>query len=693
MTRAVAEPTVAEPTVARRTDVEVSRDHRALALTSLDSRLSGDGAPRPGGAAARFSVLGMVSISDDTQTVVFRPSKPVSLLAALLLHPNQPRSVEFLQNAVWEDYPSPTSKATLQTYILRLRKLFRKFGISDNVIETVPGGYRLPATADSLDLVQFRELVREARDRNTLQSELELLRRALSLWQGAPLANIQSGALHRDEVPRLTEEWLRAAERCFDIRIDLGQHADVTAAMRAATQAHPGHERFREQLIEALYRSGRQADALGEYRSVKRYLREELGVYPGAALQRLEAAILRGEELGPRVRPEPPVRMADAPPSARDDAERQPLPLPLPPDLPHFVGRQRELRVLAEQLTAASAGPMVVVVSGPPGIGKTALAVRLAHLVKPHFPGGQSVIWLPGPGGAQRPADNGAGVAYGSGSGGAPRPGEPRSLLLIDNAAGVDQIEPLLPTAAGSAAIVTARTSLAGLVMKRGSRILRLDALPAPDSLVLLETMLGASWAAADTAPADTADTAAAREQGEPAEPAELAELRELAELCGHFPFALRVVATRLLAGTERTTADLVRAVRADPAHKLAMVGDRQVSVHRMLAEFLMGLDRQVAEAFVRIGSSPLAELSPADCSALLGRPAAETEQLLESLVDVGLVGGGTDGGYRVNGLLRGFCATVARPRPDQQGRPERPERPERAAQPQRPELPARRAD
>ncbi|MHA6757524.1 AfsR/SARP family transcriptional regulator [Streptacidiphilus sp. PAMC 29251] len=635
MTRAVT-----DPAAVRGKALEVSRDSRALALTSIASRPAGTvgsvgtGGPAGAGAAdlgggqaertavTRFSVLGLVSIADQAQTVVFRPSKPVSLLAALLLHPNQTRSVEFLQNAVWEDCPSPTSKATLQTYVLRLRKLFQKFSISDNVIETVPGGYRLPATADSLDLVQFRELVQAARARNTLESELSLLCQALALWQGPPLANIHSGALHRDEVPRLTEEWLRAAERCFDIQIDLGQHGDVTAAVRAATLVHPGHERFREQLIEALYRTGRQADALREYRSVKRYLREELGVYPGAALQRLEAAILRGEELGPRVRPRPPVQTSAAPARPPAEAPRQPL----PPDLPHFVGRQRELGVLAEQLTAASSGPMVVVVSGPPGIGKTALAVRLAHLVTPHFPGGQWITRLHGTEQVPR-------VEPG---------GQPRSLLLIDNASATEQIERLLPTEPGSAAIVTARSSLVDLVLKRGSRTLRLDALAAPDSLLLLETMLGSGWGAAEPAAAD-----------------------QLAELCGHFPLALRVAATRLLSGTERTTADLVQAIRADPVRKLVTAGDRQVSVHRILAEFLAGLDRQVAEAFVRIGSSPAAEFSLEDCAALAGHPVGRTEQLLESLVDVGLVdvvliGGGADARYRVNLLLRGFCTAVA---------------------------------
>jgi DNA-binding SARP family transcriptional activator len=627
-------------TAARPQPAPDPRAHEPHPVVRHEAAAGTSSARRPG--TVRFSVLGLVTITDDVQSVVFRPSKPVSLLAALLLYPNQPRSVDFLQNAVWEDCPSPTSKATLQTYVLRLRKLFQKFGISDNVIETVPGGYRLPADAASLDLVEFRDLVRAAGSAATPADELPLLRQALALWQGPPLANIHSGVLHRDEVPRLTEEWLRAAERCFDVQLALAQHRDATAAMRAATQAHPGHERFREQLIEALYRSGRQADALAEYRDVKSYLREELGVYPGPGLQRLEAAILRGEEFAAPEPPRPPVRIVPAGPA---------VPAPgldeLPPDLPHFVGREREVRLLAEQLTAKSAGPMVVVVSGPPGVGKTALAVRLAHLLAPRFPGGQ---WIARPGSGPADGRAGYGTALGEpsrtaagGSAGSHRPAGPGSLLLIDGAADVAQIEPLLPTEAASAAIVTARTSLAGLVLTRGSRTLRLDALPAADSLRLLASMLGPGWAAAEA------------ERDGP----------ELADLCGHFPYALRVAAARLLAGTEPSTGDLVRAIRADPARRLALAGDRATSVHGMLAEFLAGLDRPLTEAFVRLGAATAQDLSPSDCAALLGRPAPEADHLLDALVDMGLVGVNAEGRYRVNTLLRGFCAAVVgRPRP-----------------------------
>jgi DNA-binding SARP family transcriptional activator len=243
----------------------------------------------------RFSVLGLVSVTDGVETVVLPPVKPTSLLAALLLRPNQTVSSEYLRSVVWEDAPPTTARATLQTYVLRLRRLFRGLGMAGSVIETVPGGYRFPATAQTLDLVEFRDLLRHAAVADDLRVELAALCRALALWQGPPLANIRSGPLQRDDVPCLVEDWLRAAERRFDLELALGRHREVTADIRAAIREHPGHERFWEQLIESLYRSGRQADALSEYANVKRRLREGLGIDPGAALQRLELAILRGQ--------------------------------------------------------------------------------------------------------------------------------------------------------------------------------------------------------------------------------------------------------------------------------------------------------------------------------------------------------------------------------------------------------------
>ncbi|WP_079137899.1 BTAD domain-containing putative transcriptional regulator [Streptomyces sp. PTY087I2] len=247
----------------------------------------------------RFRLLGPLALADGPDTVVLQPSKPANLLAALLLHANTPVSAEYLQRAVWGEEQPATARAALQTCVLRLRRLFSKHGVTTS-IDAVPGGYRVTAAPSTLDLLGFRDRVRRAAglDRDP-EAELCALRDALSLWQGSLLANVRSVVLHRDEVPRLAEERLRAVERVCDLLLGLGRCGEALVDLWTATRVHPGHERFHEQLIEALYRSGRQSQALAEYRRVKGFLLEELGVDPSPSLRRLELSILRGEDLGP----------------------------------------------------------------------------------------------------------------------------------------------------------------------------------------------------------------------------------------------------------------------------------------------------------------------------------------------------------------------------------------------------------
>jgi DNA-binding SARP family transcriptional activator len=561
----------------------------------------------------RFKVLGLVSIASHSETVVLHSSKPMSLLTALLLRPNEVLSIDFLQVAVWDQRPPPTAKATLQTYVLRLRRLFQKYGISDNSIETIPGGYRFYATADTLDLLEFEELVRMAILEGDPQIELKVLREALALWQGRPLANIESSALHRDEVPRLVEGWLRATERRFDLELSLGMHRDVAAELRTVTRSHPGYERFWEQLIESLYRSGRQSDALAEYRNVKTYLKEELGVDPGPTLQRLELAILRGEQLP---------ALADVDARIEVSGHQQGLPTdgswhPLPPDLPHFVGRRRETDLLAARITAERAGPMVVVISGIPGAGKSAVAVHVAHEVKAHFPDGQWGIDMAEP--DRKPCTAAA---------------DQRILLIIDNASSIGQVEALLPTSPGSAAIVTSRTSLAGLAAMRGGWMLRLGALQPEESYQLLSTILGPERVEAESHAA-----------------------RDLADLCGHLPSALRVAASRLLLGHRSDISEYVDWLHVDTIRKLSLSADRTMSIFDLFSEFLAELTPTVADAFLKIAGSSLANVTIPDCAEILGLQSMQTESVVESLVDASLLEVGPAGGYHVQPILR----TVAR--------------------------------
>lgn len=242
-----------------------------------------------------FTVLGPLGICDGTQPVTLPPSKPATLLAMLLLNVNRTVSAASLQRAMWDDYPPDSARAALHTCVVRLRRLFATCGISRDIIEAVPTGYRILADASSLDLIRFRELVRAAGTASDPHYELALLRSAAALWQQPILENVRSDLVHLCEVPRLHQEWLFAMERVFDIELAVGRSHDIVAEVMSAAHANPLHERFWEQLIEALYRTGRRAEALAQYQVIKGRLCDEIGIDPGPALQQLELGILRGE--------------------------------------------------------------------------------------------------------------------------------------------------------------------------------------------------------------------------------------------------------------------------------------------------------------------------------------------------------------------------------------------------------------
>ncbi|WP_058043698.1 AfsR/SARP family transcriptional regulator [Streptomyces roseifaciens] len=625
----------------------------------------------------RFQVLGPLRIADGPEVVVLPPSKPTILLASLLLRPDAVVPADFLRQAIWGDDEPSSAKAALHTCVLRLRKTFIKYGIAEAVIESVPGGYRVVVEDGALDLVRFRELRAGARAAQDPEAELCLLREALALWQGAPLSNVPSDFLRRGELPGLVEERLSVVERACDIELLLGRCGQALVELWAASRAHPGHERFREQLIEALYRSGRKADALAEYRDVKRYLREELGVDPGPALQRLELRILRGDVLGP-----PPLAVpvresartgrdvAGGNPAARPAAVTAPpfpststpspssAPTPAsasasasgpiltpPPTLPitavsSFTGRATEGAAIAARLTADRSGPALVVVSGAPGIGKTALALHVAQLVGHHFPDGRFAVRMTRTDGTPRTSAEVAAELQGMAA--APGPAsacgaDRRVLLILDDVADPALVRPLLPTGTGSAAVLTSRLGLAGLVAAHGGWATRLDALAEDESSQLLSAALGDVRAGAEPE-----------------------AVRELAAACGHFPLALRIAAARLLTRPRLAVADCVAWLREDPMRRLSLPDDPRMSVPRVLGDALQRLDPRLAEVFLRIGGAPPAPLSVADAARLLGIPPVPAEEILEQLADAGLLEEEPAGRFRMHELLRTFarCAT-----------------------------------
>ncbi|MGW4726713.1 BTAD domain-containing putative transcriptional regulator [Streptomyces sp. NPDC004291] len=615
----------------------------------------------------RFQLLGPLSITDGRDVVVLPPAKPTSLLAALLVRPGEVVPTSRLRQAVWGEEQPATAKAALQSCVLRLRRLFAKYDIEDQAVVAVAGGYLLPADGDTLDLLHFRRLT--ARAEGAGEDELPLLRRALDLWRGPLLTNVPSELLHRDEVPRLVEERLRVLERVCEIQLARGRCRDVLVDLWEATRARPQHEGLAAQLMRALYRVGRQNEALAEYRRIRTHLREELGVDPGTELQELELAILRGDEprgpvqdtaspaslsLAPAPAPAPaptgplplvPAPTASAPhapPSPAPSAPAPPAPTPPAeighpgPRLPHvpgFTGRTRETAALVSHLSGDRQGgsaPVLAVVSGGPGMGKTALALHAAHLVADRYPAGAALLSLSGPDGTPRSADEAAAelraLLPSAASPGTP-PGA--SLVILDDVVHPDQVRRFLDVTGCGAVVVTSRMGLAALVATHGPAVLQLGALTPPESRALLTAVLGEERVAAETAAAHT-----------------------LAEACGHVPLALRIVAARLLTRPRMRLADHSAWLLRDLLARLALPDDPRMSVPLALDGALRRLPAPLADAHLRLARLD-GRITAPDAAEALSVPETDAEEVLERLLDTGLIEEDQPGALRMNPLFR----------------------------------------
>ena len=237
-----------------------------------------------------FLILGPLEVRRGDGAVDVGSSKQRALLGALLLHPNETVSTTRLADAIWGDRPPATAEKLVQGYVHALRKR-----LGDGVLETQAPGYRLNVAPRSLDLAEFEQLVDKARTAPPAQA-VELRRRALSLWRGAALADVAIEGADRNMVARLNDLRLAAQIDHIDAELALGRHASVVGELETLTAANPYQERLAAQLMLALYRSGRQAEALESYRGLRRRLDEELGLQPSQELRDLEAAILRQDD-------------------------------------------------------------------------------------------------------------------------------------------------------------------------------------------------------------------------------------------------------------------------------------------------------------------------------------------------------------------------------------------------------------
>ena len=291
-----------------------------------------------------FRILGPLEVLADGQTCDLGGQKQRTLLAVLLLEANRVVPSDRLIDALWEDDPSETAQKALQVYVSQLRKTLGR-----ERLETKASGYLLRVGSGELDLGRFEEL----RDQGKL-------REALALWRGPPLADFAYHRFAQGEIVRLDELRLDCLERRIEQDLAAGRHAEVIGELEALARAHPLREHVRAQLMRALYRCGRQAEALAAYQDARHVLVEELGIEPGQDLRELERAILRQD------------RLLEAAAGARRPAEAGRAP---------FVGRERELADLVAGLEDAIAGRgRLFLLVGEPGIGKSRLADELiAH--------------------------------------------------------------------------------------------------------------------------------------------------------------------------------------------------------------------------------------------------------------------------------------------------------------------------
>lgn len=563
--------------------------------------------------SAAFRVLGPVAIEMGSAEAVLPPSQPAVLLAMLLLSGNSVVSQGTLRRALWDDEPPLAAKQALHTSMMRLRRTLEAQGVPERAIETVHGGYRMAVAEECLDLARFRRAVAVGTAQANPEHELRQLELALGLWDGAPLVNVPSVMVQRDLLPGLLDERLRVDERVWELMLELGMARSALSGLWDAARRYPAHEHIAEMLIDALYRTGRQAEALTEFHRIRQHLDDELGIDPGARLRRLELSILRGDRPGPD-RPE-----RQAVETVRVRAGRWPL-----------VGRTDAIRFLSERLAEHPSSP--VVLTGPFGIGKTALARHVAELMGARYSGGTTFLEMRDKTGAAVPCTTlGDALLRPSGTG--------RRLVVLDDVVDVDQAHEVVSMVSPDDGVVlTSRTSLAGFLARDGGWLHRLGPLSDDEATNLLTTAIGADRAAAS------------RE-----------DLRRIADLCGGVPLALRIAAARVLTQPNVSLADAYDRLAEDPLGRLSLPGDPSMSVARRFDEAVEQLADPLAAALASLAGAGPAVLSLDDCARVLGLPPKAAERYLDELVDACLVEHVPPRHYTLSDLVRLCALGVAR--------------------------------
>ena len=617
-----------------------------------------------------FRLLGPVELWVAGRPVDLGPAKRRTVLAALLVDAGRWVPAETLIDRVWGEDPPAQVRGTLYAHVARIRRVLAETGpglhgdtgmpstasgggseVPSPAPELVrgPAGYRLDLAPDLVDIHRFRSLITRARRTKGSDSARVLtLREAMGLWQGTPLAGLPGVW-----AARTRESWLHqyvdAVLAWAEAELRVGEHLVVVDTLSVLVAEHPLIEPLAVALIRALDAAGRAPEALACYGALRKRLSDELGTTPGAEAQRAHQALLRGAAA-----PRPPSGTRTGTGTGRGKAV---VPAQLPLDVSGFTGREEELARLEKVLGASGQRPTAVVVSavsGTAGVGKTALAVHWAHRARNRFPDGQLYVNLRGYDPARPMTAPDALVRFLTALGVPEQdiPPEPddraaryrtevadrRMLIVLDNAATVEQVRPLLPGTGSCAVLVTSRDSLAGLVAREGAQRLDLDLLPADAARTLLRRLIG------------------------PRAEAEPAAVETLAGQCARLPLALRVAAELAAARPGTPLTDLV-AELADQQGRLFLLdaeGDPRAAVVTVFSWSLRQLPTAAARTFRLLGLHPGPDLDAYAAAALTGSSLPEARRALDVLARAHLIHRTDTTRYGMHDLLRAYASGLA---------------------------------
>lgn len=591
-----------------------------------------------------FRVLGPAEVTADGHPVPLGGSRPLIVLAGLLLRANRVVPVDELGRWLWND-DRRRSKGALQTYVLRLRR-----ALGDQVaIRTESGGYLIELADDLLDLSRFRALAgrgKAAMDRGESRRAAAHFAEALGQWRGAALLNVESDALHRDEAGQLAEERLRVREQWADALLDVGEYGTVIPELTRLTRENPLRERLHEQLMVALYRSGRQAEALDVHRRISAVLADELGLDPGPSLQRTRQAILTGaadDTAGGG-------RLA----RYRLGVEPQ-VPHQLPADLRAFSGRECDLKalhaLLPEAIDAGASTP-IASVEGMGGIGKTTLAVHFAHEIADRFPGGQVYLNLRGYGPGEPvepftaletmltalgvPCDQIPGDLDGRAASWRTHSAGRRLLVLLDNANRTEQVRPLLP-GPGCLVVITSRWQLRALVATHGARRIALEELGEEDAVELLASAIGLDRVARDPAATE-----------------------RFVRHCGGLPLAIRILAVRAAQFPDLPLDEFVDSLEADLLGSFDLADGDGTNIRSVFSYSYQALQPPTARLLRLLGLPTGVDFTAPAAAAVAGLDVTTTRPMLETLAAAHLLAQPRPGRYQFHDLIRAYAGEVA---------------------------------